>query len=784
MCTIEALFRLTDELPGSIVMNAYFIPILHILNYLFNSRLGVGTYIKDNICFQLFPITRIDCSLTSNNSLYFERYGYNIIYERHDNSNIIRAIQNSIPQNWPKDRLATLSLFGDLPLSGLLERLYNLFACEESRRNFLTYFSLVEGRPQVEYEALANGSIEDNSFLLPVELHKFEEMQEELATIKKKLQLRRLRLAMMILLTETPLVLDLETLQRQRKEVLEKTFISMMYVKEERELEATRLALTRNVRIKWEVKSEINLLKIIIKREFILKGVEAIQKEQAIINDLIEKSSNLIEFSIEKLKGTSMTIHERMSIQQTKAMSDILSGIRTFITQVKNRATTSESDVNGSCFIITLRDFNNSLYSWVKNTWRLHIAQEQSLTWNERKTQHELQEKLYTEGIKTEAIKLDFDRFKESLESRVCVEVGERCYDQIFEVYKRVLQCQYWSKRVKSVMKRMRIGLALEINKELKDKEAKLMSLEDQFLEYKKTLMTELKDEIASHDTSFKKEIKKCSPCPSIKNTNKIHLDEESKKKSEARKEAESLLYSLQQKVLKLRVFYTLKLYLKKQKYRGEIDLLREEIAGNTQGHGNLSLAERREFILKQELVHAQESMAGLERVLRKMQTTLKEKNEILMRFNQANHAKAHKMVELEAKVKKYSGIDNIDVLEIQKELEEKTKEVGELGLIEVTNKSQVEEVKKEHKKQTKQLQDKLSNLIEEKTAAIRKVEELQELITKAKLAEINKSENEGGIWHNKCKELLNLCKALKDENESLRGTIKERNKIFIEGNA
>eukprot|EP00826_Nyctotherus_ovalis_P020487 TRINITY_DN16440_c0_g1_i1.p1 TRINITY_DN16440_c0_g1~~TRINITY_DN16440_c0_g1_i1.p1 ORF type:complete len:375 (+),score=125.78 TRINITY_DN16440_c0_g1_i1:114-1238(+) len=263
--------------------------------------------------------------------------------------------------------------------------------------------------------------------------------------------------------------------------------------------------------------------------------------------------------------------------------------------------------------------------------------------------------------------------------------------------------------------------------------------------------------------------------------SDKAYLTEEAKRQAEARKEACERLDNLQQKVLKLRTFYNLKLFIKKEKYRGKIDLLRDTITRNAQSHGNLSLAERREFILKQELVHAQESMAGIERVLRKMQTTLKEKNETLMKFNQANNARAHKMIELEAKVKKYADADKSDILDAQKELEEKIKEMGELSVIESTNKGQVDAVKREYKKEMKLLQNKLNNLANEKAAAIKKVEELQGLIAKSKLSEVSRMESEGGMWHGKCKELLAFCKALKDENESLREVVKERSQIVVE---
>eukprot|EP00826_Nyctotherus_ovalis_P020488 TRINITY_DN16440_c0_g1_i3.p1 TRINITY_DN16440_c0_g1~~TRINITY_DN16440_c0_g1_i3.p1 ORF type:complete len:246 (+),score=68.29 TRINITY_DN16440_c0_g1_i3:45-740(+) len=216
-------------------------------------------------------------------------------------------------------------------------------------------------------------------------------------------------------------------------------------------------------------------------------------------------------------------------------------------------------------------------------------------------------------------------------------------------------------------MGRMREGLMMEVQQELKDKEAKLVNLERQFSHYKKTLMAELKEEIASHDTSLKRGIREYASSPSARTSDKAYLTEEAKRQAEARKEACERLDNLQQKVLKLRTFYNLKLFIKKEKYRGKIDLLRDTITRNAQSHGNLSLAERREFILKQELVHAQESMAGIERVLRKMQTTLKEKNETLMKFNQANNARAHKMIELEAKVKKYADADKSDILDAQK---------------------------------------------------------------------------------------------------------------------
>eukprot|EP01022_Parablepharisma_sp_SALTPOND_P019326 TRINITY_DN3280_c0_g1_i1.p1 TRINITY_DN3280_c0_g1~~TRINITY_DN3280_c0_g1_i1.p1 ORF type:complete len:2565 (+),score=223.09 TRINITY_DN3280_c0_g1_i1:134-7828(+) len=777
-CVIEALFKFLDDLPSGNSRDQFFESILSTINYFSNTSLGTATYVSaDSSCFRFSPNRHFDRPLISPDSSYTTNYGRNLVAERHEDPEIIRVIKSDLSGKWPTNRLPILSAVAELPLAQVFTKLYPICISEEVRKTFLSYISLVEGKAQVEYGP-STGSAEDDSefFVLPVEVPKLEDLKEQHGAVKEKIRLRRFRLALMSWLTNAPPVNNLEHLRNQRKILTEKTFITMMHIKEEIQFEANKFDLPRNQRIRSEVLSEINMLKVMLQKELLEKGLECIKQEQAIISDLLDKGTGLLESSIDSLRGTAATIYSNVDKDQRKCIGNSLACIQTFVTQIKNRATLAESLTTGTALIITLHDFNSSLYTLCKNVWRQQVAQRQGQVWAERKIQQQLHQQAFVEGERACNLQADMAKVQKNMEHSVAVEVGQRCYEQIYEVERGIRQCQYWRERINGLEKKLKKELREEVRQELADKELQLKNYETQFADYKATLMAQLKSEITSHNSSLAMKIQSF---PSGRNSpgqkrNSIPIAMEEDPTTKAEAEAYEQLAKLQEKVHKLRLFYNMRLALQKEKYKDRLTLIKKQMTTNSDLYNQLSLSERRELILKQELVNTQQNMASFEKALKQMQSTLKEKNESLMRFHQTKNAKSQRMTELEAKLKKLSAVEAIDVNRMQMELQKKEKELAELKSASLCNKDHVETVKSSFQTQLKWMQKKLKHEESEKSAAMQKVEELQLLLAQTKVNETSAKKEEGGLWREKCKELVELCKALKNENEMFRMMVNE----------
>ena len=77
--------------------------------------------------------------------------------------------------------------------------------------------------------------------------------------------------------------------------------------------------------------------------------------------------------------------------------------------------------------------------------------------------------------------------------------------------------------------------------------------------------------------------------------------------------------------IQKLRVFYKTKETIQKQQFQDEINKLKKQLNNNSYLWDQLAEAEKREKILKKELLFTQQSLASSENVIQKLQDEMKE---------------------------------------------------------------------------------------------------------------------------------------------------------------
>ena len=195
---------------------------------------------------------------------------------------------------------------------------------------------------------------------------------------------------------------------------------------------------------------------------------------------------------------------------------------------------------------------------------------------------------------------------------------------------------------------------------------------------------------------------------------------------------------------------------------------MKKQLTSNACLWEQLAEAEKREKVLKQELVYTQQSLAASEKVIDKLKEDLRKSESDRIRLAQYKTTKAQRLEELEGKVRKFEVMDNINLEKLIDALGSKEKQIVKLKEIESKFNEKVDQVEK---KKDSEIREAKNSYFKELGMKREVMERLEGLRMELRLLE----KNEGSmteVWKTKRKELVEICNKLKGENEGLRGKI------------
>jgi hypothetical protein len=105
--------------------------------------------------------------------------------------------------------------------------------------------------------------------------------------------------------------------------------------------------------------------------------------------------------------------------------------------------------------------------------------------------------------------------------------------------------------------------------------------------------------------------------------------------------EARQELAEMWTEMRRLRIFWKAKEVLTKDKYERQIFVLKKQLTSNAALWEQLAEAEKREKVLKQELVYTQQSLAASEKVIDKLKEDLRKSESDRIRLSQYKTTKA-----------------------------------------------------------------------------------------------------------------------------------------------
>jgi hypothetical protein len=208
------------------------------------------------------------------------------------------------------------------------------------------------------------------------------------------------------------------------------------------------------------------------------------------------------------------------------------------------------------------------------------------------------------------------------------------------------------------------------------------------------------------------------------------------------------------ERMRKQRLFWRMKEMLTKEKYQNKINLMKKQQANNSYLWDQMAEAEKREKILKQELLFTQQSLSAAEKVIEKLQEEMKKVEADRARLYKYKHSKAERLKELEEKIKKYEVYENIDTDKLINVLDKKDKEVSQLKNIadNFTNRLDMTEKRKEQ-----EVNKMKSNFLKEQVKTQQIVDKMEQMKLELKMLESNDT-SVAAIWKKKCLDLFEVC--------------------------
>jgi hypothetical protein len=180
---------------------------------------------------------------------------------------------------------------------------------------------------------------------------------------------------------------------------------------------------------------------------------------------------------------------------------------------------------------------------------------------------------------------------------------------------------------------------------------------------------------------------------------------------------------------------------------------------------------EKREIVLRQELLSTQQSLSNCEKVVEKQKETLKKMETEKLRLMNFKQNKGKRLEELEQKVAQYQVFEKVNV--------EK--------LIQVLYKqqSELEELKNENSSYDARLHYNATKNEDELRAANRKfqnetylknraIDQLKELRKELDSEPMTSDQNTVAFWKDKCHQIYQLCQEMKDENQFIAQRCKQ----------
>lgn len=215
---------------------------------------------------------------------------------------------------------------------------------------------------------------------------------------------------------------------------------------------------------------------------------------------------------------------------------------------------------------------------------------------------------------------------------------------------------------------------------------------------------------------------------------------------------------------------------MEKSRHERELKLMQKQMTSNACLWEQLAEGQKRESIIKQELLYTQQSLASCERIIDRLQSELDALQNDKLRLQQFKNNKSQRLQELEQRVRHLEVLENIDLRKVLEELRAREKALKNLQNLEVNFKSRIDAVERRNDTKVKQLEQKYKQEEEMKREAMDKLDTLR-----AEVKQLEGYDSNVDNWKEKCRELFEICKDFESENRELRERLGQQDGLIHE---
>ena len=402
---------------------------------------------------------------------------------------------------------------------------------------------------------------------------------------------------------------------------------------------------------------------------------------------------------------------------------------------------------------------------------------------------------------------------RENINRVVTAKVIERGNQMIYDMDSLNRQIRYLKECLSVIESQMKSEVKCQFEGEISQLKIELQESKDMFKTFKETVTNTLQGHIKTGENSLLNHLKKkqlemqADAHKSMRRSSTLFIKDSSTdepphggqedKNKRLRKggggEQEELtlqdkvqafdeLALTHQKLQKLRSLHLLKFQAMKAKYKSKIFNLKAELTSNAALWEELSETQKRELVIKEELVYAQQCLSTSERIITTLHDKLIEKSDEVLKLQETRNQKSKKLEELEGKIQELDFAEIIDINKLRKELIAKEKRLNELEKERTSQTSRIGALHNNYKTKMRMLETKYNTERSTKAAAFQKLGEMQMYFQ-----ERAESQGESGneLWKERCLELYELCRELQIKNEGLshklEGYETEKNTVMME---
>jgi hypothetical protein len=271
----------------------------------------------------------------------------------------------------------------------------------------------------------------------------------------------------------------------------------------------------------------------------------------------------------------------------------------------------------------------------------------------------------YARNRQYEQLTLTHKNFEKDVVNIVNSKVAEKGNELIYQMDNLSRQMRFWRECIQILESQMRTEVRKDFLSQLEMMKLALNNSQTLFKDFKQAFTTELKADISQEKTKLVKkmnvksfEYKQASPSKKEKPTWFGNKQKEQIPKRMQKNDSEDLdterierakilqeqweetevyeeLMNLEDKYRKMRIFTNLKQMTMKERYERDIFNLTEELTSNAALWDELAETEKREQLIKEELLHAQQCLGSCERIINNLQQKINMQHDNTVKLQQ-----------------------------------------------------------------------------------------------------------------------------------------------------